>query len=172
MTRLTRRTVLHAGVIAGGASLIGSTALRAATGGRSLFSLGVSSGEPLPDGMVLWTRLAPTPLDPDGGMPPVATEVRWEISATERFAPIRSGVARAAPDWGHSVHVEVTGLAPELFHGTAIRRARSGRSIGSPTTSSKRQLPLSEDSAARNEGEIASGCDRKLPCRQASPSAS
>ncbi|TPG15807.1 alkaline phosphatase [Sphingomonas koreensis] len=113
MTRLTRRAVLHAGVIAGGASLIGSAALRAATGGRSLFSLGVASGGPSPDGMVLWTRLAPTPLDPEGGMPPVATEVRWEISATERFAPIRSGFARAEPDWGHSVHVDVTGLTPD-----------------------------------------------------------
>ncbi|MEP4684242.1 MAG: alkaline phosphatase, partial [Rhodopirellula bahusiensis] len=33
------------------------------------FSLGVASGEPDHRGMVLWTRLAPSPLLPDGGMP-------------------------------------------------------------------------------------------------------
>ena len=27
-----------------------------------VFSLGVASGDPLPDGIVLWTRLAPDPL--------------------------------------------------------------------------------------------------------------
>ncbi len=32
------------------------------------FSLGVASGDPLPDGVVLWTRLAPDPLN-GGGMP-------------------------------------------------------------------------------------------------------
>lgn len=35
------------------------------------FSLGVASGDPLPDGVVLWTRLAPDPVSEDGagGMP-------------------------------------------------------------------------------------------------------
>ena len=32
------------------------------------FTLGVASGDPTPTGVVLWTRLAPRPLDPDGGM--------------------------------------------------------------------------------------------------------
>ncbi|MGR6922862.1 PhoD-like phosphatase N-terminal domain-containing protein [[Actinomadura] parvosata] len=38
------------------------------------FTLGVASGEPLPDGVVLWTRLAVDPLGADprrpGGMAP------------------------------------------------------------------------------------------------------
>ena len=33
------------------------------------FSLGVASGDPLPDGFVIWTRLAPEPLAEHGGMP-------------------------------------------------------------------------------------------------------
>ncbi|HEV3015168.1 MAG TPA: PhoD-like phosphatase N-terminal domain-containing protein, partial [Actinomycetota bacterium] len=33
------------------------------------FTLGVASGDPTPNGVVLWTRLAPRPLEPDGGMP-------------------------------------------------------------------------------------------------------
>ena len=36
---------------------------------RSPFTLGVASGDPTDDGVVLWTRLAPDPLAPGGGMP-------------------------------------------------------------------------------------------------------
>ena len=39
------------------------------------FTLGVASGDPVPDGVVLWTRLAPDPLVPGGGMPGHATWV-------------------------------------------------------------------------------------------------
>lgn len=42
------------------------------------FSLGVASGEPLPDSVVLWTRLAPDPLH-GGGMPPENVMVRWQV---------------------------------------------------------------------------------------------
>ncbi|WP_286743844.1 PhoD-like phosphatase N-terminal domain-containing protein, partial [Aquabacterium sp. UBA2148] len=45
------------------------------------FPLGVASGEPLPDAVVLWTRLAPRPLQADGGMPQAAVPVRWEVAA-------------------------------------------------------------------------------------------
>ncbi|MDO7840755.1 alkaline phosphatase D family protein [Sphingomonas immobilis] len=104
---LTRREA-----IAGGVVLVGLTAARASGAGRDPFSLGVASGDPWPDGMVLWTRLAPEPLSPDGGMPARAVPVRWEISESEHFAPVRSGTAMAEPAWGHSVHVELTGLRP------------------------------------------------------------
>jgi alkaline phosphatase D len=39
------------------------------------FTLGVASGDPAPGGVVLWTRLAPAPLLPDGGMPARAVPV-------------------------------------------------------------------------------------------------
>jgi alkaline phosphatase D len=45
------------------------------------FSLGVASGEPDSKSVVLWTRLAPEPLDPNGGMPNEAVEVQWEIDS-------------------------------------------------------------------------------------------
>lgn len=43
--------------------------------GENPFSLGVASGEPLPDGVVLWTKLAPEPtaLDGRGGMPDLSS---------------------------------------------------------------------------------------------------
>ena len=78
-----------------------------------LFKLGVASGDPAPDGVILWTRLAPAPLDPAGGMPPVIVPVQWEVAEDEHFAyVVRRGVARAEPRSGHSVHVDVTGLRP------------------------------------------------------------
>lgn len=77
------------------------------------FTLGVASGDPWPDGMVLWTRLAPEPLAPLGGLPPVALEVRWEVAEDERFQRIAAqGVELARPEVGFSVHAEVSGLAP------------------------------------------------------------
>jgi alkaline phosphatase D len=77
------------------------------------FALGVASGDPEPDGVVLWTRLAPSPLESGGGMPPEAVLVRWEVASDERFADIvRRGTTPAVPQLGHSVHVEVDGLEP------------------------------------------------------------
>jgi alkaline phosphatase D len=76
------------------------------------FSLGVASGAPRPDGVVLWTRLAPKPLE-GGGMEPVRVDVRWEVARDESFARIvRSGSAIAHPSAVHAVHVEVEGLEP------------------------------------------------------------
>jgi len=77
------------------------------------FSLGVASGYPTSTTLVLWTRLAPEPMSPDGGMPPEVVAVRYEIASDERFAHIvQSGNAWAEPDWAHSVHVDVMGLQP------------------------------------------------------------
>lgn len=74
------------------------------------FSLGVASGDPTSSGVVLWTRLAPDPLN-GGGMEPHAVEVRWQIAADEGMKRIvKQGTAQAAPEMGHSVHVEAEGL--------------------------------------------------------------
>jgi len=76
------------------------------------FTLGVASGAPLPTGVVLWTRLAPEPLN-GGGMDPNAVVVRWEVAENEGFARVvQRGSDDALPAWAHSVHVEVTGLEP------------------------------------------------------------
>jgi alkaline phosphatase D len=77
------------------------------------FSLGVAAGDPWPDGFVIWTRLAPKPLEEHGGMPLVAIPVRWEVAEDEGFTRIvQSGEAVARPELAHSVHVEVEGLQP------------------------------------------------------------
>jgi alkaline phosphatase D len=85
------------------------------------FTLGVASGDPRPDGVVLWTRLAPEPLAADGhgGMPRRPYTVAYEIAEDERFGRITArGHALATPELAHSVHVEVRGLRPgrEYFY--------------------------------------------------------
>ena len=47
------------------------------------FTLGVASGDPTPTGVMLWSRLAPKPLDPDGGMGGTRVTVSWELSNEE-----------------------------------------------------------------------------------------
>ncbi|MGW0483363.1 alkaline phosphatase D family protein [Nonomuraea sp. NPDC003214] len=79
------------------------------------FTLGVASGDPRPDSVVLWTRLAPEPLADDGfgGMPRERVPVRWELAEDDGMRRvIRKGTATAHPDLAHSVHVEVNGLRP------------------------------------------------------------
>ncbi|MBS0982980.1 alkaline phosphatase [Gluconobacter cerinus] len=102
----------------------------------SPFQLGVASGDPAPDGFVIWTRLAPHPLEEAGGMKrlkPVLVD--WEISEDERFSTrLRSGQTIAHPELAHSVHVEVDGLQPDrpywyrfhiAGHESPIGRART-----------------------------------------------
>lgn len=80
--------------------------------GSDPFTLGVASGYPHDSGVSLWTRLAPQPLA-GGGMPAAAVEVGWEVAEDERLRTIVArGKSRATPQWGHSVHVDVTGLQP------------------------------------------------------------
>jgi alkaline phosphatase D len=79
-----------------------------------LFRLGVASGDPLPDGVILWTRLVNDPLIDGGGLPDQPLPVRWEVATSESFDDIvASGDAVAEPAWGHSVHVDASGLEPD-----------------------------------------------------------
>ncbi|MGH3332489.1 MAG: alkaline phosphatase D family protein [Nocardioidaceae bacterium] len=79
------------------------------------FTLGIASGDPTPDGVVLWTRLAPDPLAADGlgGMPPSQLPVNWQVATDPQFKNVvKAGTEAATPELGHSVHAEVTGLLP------------------------------------------------------------
>ena len=115
IARLTRRELLK---IAG---TLGLSALAQPAAAQSVsrplfrdypFTLGVASGEPAPDGIVLWTRLAPEPLA-GGGMPTANVEVPWELAKDRSFSQVvQKGAAIARPELGHSVHVEVNGLEP------------------------------------------------------------
>ena len=81
------------------------------------FTLGVASGDPDSTSVVLWTRLAPKPLEPYGGMSADPVAVRWEVAHDEAFRkPVASGPAVATPQLAHSVHVVAQGLDPDRWY--------------------------------------------------------
>jgi alkaline phosphatase D len=109
--------------------------------GDQPFALGVASGDPSPDGFVIWTRLAPKPLQMGGGLPKRAIEVTWLVATDEQMQQvIRKGTAVAYPEAAHAVHVEVDGLQPgrEYFYrfvasgeASAVGRAKTLPAPGS-----------------------------------------
>ena len=81
------------------------------------FTLGVACGDPTPDSAILWTRLAPRPLEPDGGMGGARIVVNWEVAEDEQFARVvKKGRATAAPELAFSIHVDVTGLEADRWY--------------------------------------------------------
>jgi|GEM_PF-3821587 len=83
--------------------------------GGSPISLGVASGDPLPDSVVPWTWLAVDPMAEDGpsGMGQAPVEVSWELASDEAFGTVvQSGVKMASLELAHSLHVDISGLEP------------------------------------------------------------
>lgn len=109
-----------------------------------LFTLGVASGDPVSDGFVLWTRLAPMPLAEDGGLS-APVNVTWQVAEDENFARvIKAGQTIANEQWAHSVHVEVQGLQPlrQYFYrfiangqNSPTGRAKTAPMFGAPVDS-------------------------------------
>ncbi|MBV8168651.1 MAG: alkaline phosphatase D family protein [Alphaproteobacteria bacterium] len=121
-TRLTRRTLLRRAPAWAGVAMVTGCATRPIAGlqegarGVSPFTLGVASGDPVSDGMVLWTRLAPQPLT-GGGMPADPVVVEWQVATDEAMrSVVQRGSAIATPELAHSVHVEVQGLQPGRWY--------------------------------------------------------
>jgi alkaline phosphatase D len=104
------------------------------------FTLGVASGDPLPDGVILWTRLLPA--DP---LPATDVDVEWEVATDAELTDVvAAGYAVAVAALGHSVHVDVTGLEPDTeYHyrfsvaGFATPAART-RTFAAPGTTPER----------------------------------
>lgn len=106
------------------------------------FPLGVASGEPLPGGVVLWTRLAPEPLD-GGGMPMANVEVAWEVARDRAFGSVvQKGTAIARPELGHSVHVEAEGLEPAHDYFYRFRAGGEVSPIGRTRTAPAEGAPV------------------------------
>ncbi|MFE6626557.1 alkaline phosphatase D family protein [Streptomyces rochei] len=110
----SRRTVVKAA--AAGAVLAAplATALPAgAVGAAPAFLHGVASGDPLPDGVLLWTRVTPVPEAVPGSGTGPDTEVDWVVATDRDFTNVvakGSVTATAASD--HTVKADVRGLEP------------------------------------------------------------
>jgi alkaline phosphatase D len=132
-----RRFLTGAATLAGTAALGGATGIRpAAAETAPPFLLGVASGDPLPDAVVLWTRLVRDPFDA-GSMPSHPVPVGWQVARDAGFRHVvRRGTALAQPALAHSAHVDVGGLEParEYFYRFRYRRELSpvGRTRTAP----------------------------------------
>ncbi len=81
------------------------------------FTLGVASGSPRHDSVVLWTRLHIAGLLGHSTVPNAPIAVRWEVAKDERFSQLlQQGTANALPELGHAVHVELQNLAPDHWY--------------------------------------------------------
>ncbi|MFM1871548.1 MAG: alkaline phosphatase, partial [Planctomycetota bacterium] len=99
------------------------------------FAMGVASGDPSHDGMVLWTRLVPEPFAPRGGMPNETVTVGWEIANDEAMRNVvQRGTALATVELGHSVHVELQGLQPDRVYWYRFRVGDADSPIGRTRT--------------------------------------
>jgi alkaline phosphatase D len=102
------------------------------------FTLGIASGDPVADGIVLWTRLAPDPLQ-GGGMPPSNVDVRWEVATDESMRRIvKRGSAVASPGFAHAVHAEVNGLESDRWYWYRFDVGGAASPIGRARTLPKR----------------------------------
>jgi alkaline phosphatase D len=143
---LRRRGFLTAASLAATAALLADTPERAeaavAAGPKQYpFTLGIASGDPLPTGVVLWTRLAPSPFEADGGLAAHTFPVQWVVAEDSQLARVvRRGTALAHSAYAHSVHVDVQGLKPNREYWYQFRSGHHlspvGRTRTAPTPGS------------------------------------
>ncbi|MGW0363426.1 alkaline phosphatase D family protein [Streptomyces sp. NPDC002990] len=114
-----RTVVLAAAATAALAPLtsLGTTAAHAAGAAAGTatpaFLHGVASGDPLPDGVLLWTRVTPTPEAVPGSGAGPAVQVAWEVAADKAFSRVvAAGTVTASAATDHTVKVDVRGLRP------------------------------------------------------------
>jgi alkaline phosphatase D len=145
MTISLPRRSLIAGALASG--LAPAFLRHSLAASENRFALGVASGFPRPDGLVLWTRLT-------GEALPARVSVDWELADDERFQKIVArGSAVAEADWAHSVHAEPQGLAPGRWYWYRFRalgaESPPGRTRTAPTPGAAATLDFSIASCQR-----------------------
>jgi alkaline phosphatase D len=95
---------------------------------QPIFRLGVASGNPKPDSVVLWTRLI---LD----LSSTAVPVRWELSEDEHFKNIvAAGIEWAHSADGFSIHAEPRGLDPGRWYWYRFKALSEQSAVGRTRT--------------------------------------
>ena len=112
------------------------------------FALGVASGCPRPESVVLWTRLAPA------AAPAAIETVAWEVATDASFRDVvRRGQETALAGDGHSVHAEVAGLEPARWYWYRFTagdaRSEAGRTRTAPSRGSEAPLAFAIASCQR-----------------------
>ncbi|MCZ7460900.1 alkaline phosphatase D family protein [Streptomyces sp. WMMC940] len=114
----SRRSVVKAAAATAVATAAAAPALAAASPAAAAeqgtaFLHGVASGDPLPDGVLLWTRVTPAPDALPGSGKGPDTEVSWEMAEDRGFTKVVArGLTTATAATDHTVKVDVRGLSP------------------------------------------------------------
>jgi alkaline phosphatase D len=101
------------------------------------FAHGVASGDPLPDGIILWTRVTPTAdAQPGSGRGP-AVDVDWVVATDPALRDVvRRGTVRTDSGRDHTVKLDVRGLRPatRYFYAFSLGTERSivGAAVTAP----------------------------------------
>ncbi|MEV0945736.1 alkaline phosphatase D family protein [Rhodococcus sp. NPDC049939] len=140
MAGVSRRGMLRGSMVLAGVGLATATAGRvsaqAVTPG---FVHGVASGDPLPDRVIIWTRITPSADALPGSGVGQRISVSWQVAADPDFTNVvRGGTANTGPDTDHTVKVDVTGLRPDtgyFYRFAALgQTSATGRTRTAPAT--------------------------------------
>lgn len=136
-TRLKRRNLLMGTTAITGIAIASQWLRRVVAAPRFTdypFSLGVASGDPRSNSVVLWTRLAPEPLT-GGGMIPNDVPIEWQVATDPNMGQIvQRGTAIATPEFAHSVRVVVQGLQPATWYWYQFKAGSEVSRIGRTKT--------------------------------------
>lgn len=140
---INRRQALRTGSLAavGGVTLAGPAL---AAGAEQPFRHGVASGDPLPDSVLLWTRLTPSAAATPGSGRGGQSAVDWEMAYDADFRRIAAqGRVVTGAGRDHTVKADVTGLDPDTWYFyrfswqgavSPVGRTRTAPAVGSAVT--------------------------------------
>lgn len=99
------------------------------------FGHGVASGDPMPDRVILWTRVTPSSDATPGSGVGAATEVTWEIAEDAAFTQVvGSGTVTATVARDHTVKVDASGLRSGTEHWYRFRALGATSPVGRTRT--------------------------------------
>ena len=143
-----RRFMQTASAAAGTAAALAAGVSEAVAAPRhQAFLHSVASGDPLPDRVILWTRVTPEPRATPGSGFGQPTNVRWQVSVDPGFTRIvSSGISSTSVDRDHTVKVDAAGLSPSTryFYRFTIADGPLAGTV-SPTGRTKTAPALSAD---------------------------
>lgn len=152
----SRRTLLRTGAVVAGAALTIPVSPAQARP-HVVFAHGVASGDPLPQAVILWTRLTPTPACTPGSGVGAPCSVRWEVARDPQFRTVdAAGSVQASPASDFTVKVDATGLSPRTWYHFRFT-VTSGPAAGARSPVGRtRTAPAVDDDVARVRFGVAS----------------
>ncbi|WP_354639630.1 alkaline phosphatase D family protein [Kitasatospora camelliae] len=142
--RPRRRRVLKAAALTAGAAALPISLSGTATAAAAPeFLHGVASGDPLPDGILLWTRVTPSPEAQPGSRLGADTEVTWQLAADRSFATlVATGTVTATAATDHTVKADVRGLTPDTAYWYRFTAGGVSSPVGRTRTTPAADAPL------------------------------